>query len=79
MIHEIHDVEPTTVNKDARWEATQHFLVKYPFNFTFLFIISIFFLHALGTMHELSGGVHSAFSHAVFILEKKKKIILSFL
>ena len=47
-------------------------LRKYPFNFAFIFIISIG-LHALGIMHELS--VRGCILHlipAVFILEKQK-------
>jgi len=43
--------------KQRRWLGLPTFLGKYPFKFVFIFIISIF-LHALGTMHELSvGGV----------------------
>ena len=44
--------------KQRRWlGGNPTFLGKYLFNFVFIFIISIF-LHALGTMHELSvGGV----------------------
>ena len=44
--------------KQMRWlGGNPTFLGKYPFNVSFIFIISIF-LHALGTMHELSvGGV----------------------
>jgi len=55
MIHELICVKPTIVNKGARWEATQRFLGKYTSNFTLIFTIFIL-LHALGTMHELSGG-----------------------
>ena len=59
--------------KQRRWlGGNPTFLGKYPFNFAFIFIIS-FFLHALGTMHELSvGGCILHLIFAVFILEKKE-------
>ena len=45
------------------------FLDKYPLNFAFIFILS-FFLHALGTMHELSvGGASYIKFLQCFILE----------
>ena len=49
------------------------FLGKYLFNFAFIFIFSSF-LHALGTMHELSvGGCILHLIITVFILDQTKR------
>ena len=62
----------TTINKGAGWEATQHFQGS-SYLLLLLFLIISFFLHALGTMHELSvGGCILHLIPAVFILEKKR-------
>lgn len=60
-IHELHDIEPTTVNKGVGWEATQHFSGKFLIRFQYLLFFSFVISHALGTMHKLSVGVQPAF------------------
>ena len=63
----------TTINKGAGWEATQRFQGS-SYLLLLLFLIISFFLHALGTMHELSvGGYILHLISAVFILEKKNR------
>ena len=67
------EVEPTTRNKGAAWEATQDSFREYSFPLFFFFLFCSYFL-TLRTMQELSvGGRILHLIHAVFFLKKKGK------